>query len=97
MKAQILKVWSTNFWPYAQPTTSLGEVAFPHPQTEKLIAKSGEKHNFWDFEAQIAQIFWPTLDPLLYFWEGGGVVKWNQRLNETKKKKKTNVQYSPSP
>ncbi len=26
------------------------------PETDKLIAKSGKKHKFWDFEAQIAQI-----------------------------------------
>ncbi len=78
MKAQILKVWitkkhklSTNFWHYAQPPTSLWEASISSaPKTDKLIPKSGEKQKFWDFEAQIAQIEPPTLDP--YSILGGG-------------------------
>ena len=66
MKAQILKVWSTNNANEAQisdPMPNLlphfGEAEFPQPpcpETDKFIAKSGEKHKIWDFEAQIAQI-----------------------------------------
>ena len=35
------------------------------PRTNKLIAESGEKHKFWDFEAQIAQIEHKFFDPCL--------------------------------
>ncbi len=37
----------------------------PHPQTDNLIAKSGEKHKFSDFEAQIAQTEHKFFDPCL--------------------------------
>jgi len=43
-----------------------GRLAFPQPpKTDKLIAKSGEKYKFWDFEAQIAQIEYKFFDPCL--------------------------------
>ncbi len=32
-------------------------------KADKLIAKSGEKHKFWDLEAQIAQIFGTIPNP----------------------------------
>jgi len=44
----------------------------PRPlQTDKLIAKSGLKYKFWDFEAQIVQIFGTMLDPLPHFGGAG--------------------------
>ncbi len=35
------------------------------PKTDNLIAKSGEKHKFWDFEEQTAQIEHTFFDPCL--------------------------------
>jgi len=43
-----------------------GGLAFPQPpKTDKLIAMSGEKYKFWDFEAQTAQIEHKFFDPFL--------------------------------
>ncbi len=68
-------------WPTSCLT--LGWLTFPHPvlhttQTDKLIAKSWERHKFWDFEAQLAQIEHKFFDPCLTpFPTLGRLQKWN--------------------
>jgi len=63
MKAQIkhkfLTLCSTSYLNWGGG----GALAFPQPpKTDELIAKSGEKHKFWDFEAQIEHKFF---DPFM--------------------------------
>ncbi len=76
MKAQILKVWA-QIAQFFDPMPKLlphfwGASISSAPKTNKLIAKSGKKHKFWDFEAQIEHKFFePWLTPWLKhkFWK----------------------------